>query len=234
MSRPAVTWYRVEVVLLDSASQSFCVQTRWTRDQAYAERQGRVDFPGRFDTADGGRVRPTCPPSARQATRAPAGDDANATVPPPAPAAQIAADVWQHVEDLPRPTLTVQPQGATITGKKTYLQIHGPQTWSRTIDNPIGDDVVITATSDYLIDWGDPTDDASRHETTTSQGGPYPDGDVTHVYVEKADQVTITVTQRWTATWQAGDRSGTLSQLTTTAEPPLTIEVRDLQAVRQR
>jgi hypothetical protein len=231
MSRPAVTWYRFEVVLWDSASQSFCVQTRWTKDQAYAERQGRVEFPERFDTAEGGRVRPNCPATARVA-RTPAPPTGGDTTTPPA--AQIAADVWQHVEDLPRPTLTVQPDGAAITGKEVYLQIHGPQTWSRTIDNPIGDDVVITASSDYVIDWGDPTDDASHHETTTSQGGPYPDGDVTHVYVEKAEHVTITVTQRWTATWQAGDRTGTLSQLTTTAEPPLTIEVRDLQAVRQR
>jgi hypothetical protein len=228
VSRPRVQWYRFDVLLWDDASQSFCVEPRWTRDQAYSERQGRVDFPERFDTADGGRIRPNCPATARAATTA-----TNTTPPPPA-AAQVAADVWQHVEDLPRPTLTVQPEGAAITGKKVYLQIHGPKTWSRTIDNPIGDDVVITATSDYVIDWGDPTDDASHQHTTTSQGGPYPDGDVTHVYVEKADQVTITVTQRWTATWQAGTRTGTLSQLTTTADPPITIEVRDLQAVRQR
>lgn len=227
-------WYRYDVILWDPASRAFCVDPRWTRDQAYAERQGRVGFDdGRFDTADGGRPRPNCPEPA-----APAANRSNGNPPPapPAPAteAQIAADVWQQVEDLPSPTVTVQPKAYAIAGKKVYLQISGPQTWTRTIDNPIGDDVVITATSDYVIDWGDPTDDASRNDVTTSQGGPYPDGDITHVYVEKSPKTTITVTQRWTATWQAGARTGTLSQLTTTADPPITIEVRDLQAVRQR
>lgn len=232
---PAARWYRYDVILWDPASRAFCVDPRWTRDQAYAERQGRVGFDdGRFDTADAGRPRPNCPePAAAAANRS------NGNPPPPAPPApateaQIAADVWQHVEDLPRPTVTVQPKAYAITGKKVYLQISGPQTWTRTIDNPIGDDVVITATSDYVIDWGDPTDEASRNVVTTSQGGPYPDGDVTHVYVEKSPRTTITVTQRWTATWQAGARTGTLSQLTTAADPPVTIEVRDLQAVRQR
>jgi len=202
------------VVQWDVATAAFCVDPRWTRNEEYAGRVGRVSFIGRFDTQNGGLPRPNCP---EEAVDAPS-------------ARQIAADVWQHVEDLPVPTLDVQPDFA-VTGKPVYLQITGASTWSRTIDNPIGDDVVITATSDYVIDWGDPT--APKPDVTTSQGGPYPDGDVTHVYTHKTPRTEIRVTQRWTARWRAGPATGTLGQLSTNAEP-LALEVRDLQAVRTR
>jgi hypothetical protein len=235
-ARSRTRWFRFDLVQWDATTGTFCVDPRWTQNQAYAERQGRIGFTEqRFDTGNTGLARRNCPDPTAAAkpkpttTTRPAGPQA-----PPTPDEQVAADAWQHVENLPRPTLSLQPDGYAITGKKAYLQIHGPQTWTRTIDNPIGDDVVITATSEYVIDWGDPTDEASHHHTTTSQGGPYPDGDVTHVYVERSERTTITVTQRWSATWQAGARTGTLQQLSTTADPPLTIEVRDLQAVRQR
>jgi hypothetical protein len=206
-------WHRYDTVLWDPAASLFCVDPRWTRNQEYAERQGRLDFPGRFDPATG-QPRPSCP------------DDAVA-----APSArQIAADVWQHVEDLPVPTLSIRPDYA-ITGKPVYLEIAGAGTWTRMVDNPIGDDVVITATSEYVIDWGDPTYPTT--DVTRSQGGPYPDGDVTHVYTHESERTEIRVAQRWTATWRAGAGSGVLSQLTTESAP-LVLQVRQLQAVRTR
>lgn len=210
---PADPWYRYDVVLWDPTTSLFCVDARWTRNQQFAERQGKLDFPGRFDPVTGA-PRPTCPDEAVDA---------------PTPQ-QIAAGVWQHVENLPTPTLAIQPDHA-ITGKKVYLQIRGATSWTRTVDNPIGDDVVITATSDYVIDWGDPT--YPGKDTTHSQGGPYPNGDVTHVYTDATPKTQITVTQRWTATWKAGTRTGTLTQLTTQSQP-LALEVRELEAVRQR
>jgi hypothetical protein len=210
---PVKKWFGYDVVLWDPATGLFCVDTRYTQNQGYAERVGRIGFNGRFDPATGA-PRPTCP-------------DEAVAVPT---ARQIAADVWQHVENLPVPTLDIQPDHA-ITGKKVYLEIRGARTWSRTIDNPIGEDVVITATSDYLVDWGDPT--YPSKDVTRSQGGPYPNGDVTHVYTTKTEETRITVTQRWTATWRAGAVTGTLAQLMTTS-PPLTLEVRELEAVRQR
>lgn len=206
-------WYRYDTVLWDPGTSLFCVDPRWTRNQEYAERQGRLDFPGRFDPATG-QPRPSCP------------DDAVAAP----PARQIAAEVWQHVEDLPVPTLSIRPDFA-ITGKPVYLEIGGAGTWTRTVDNPIGDDVVITATSEYVIDWGDPTYPTT--DVTRSQGGPYPDGDVTHVYTHEAERTEIRVTQRWTATWRAGASSGVLSQLTTESQP-LVLRVRQIQAVRTR
>lgn len=203
-------YYRV---LLWNAEDGFCFGRRSTTDRAYAERQDRIGRGLRF-RPENRRVVPDCQYRAT-----------------PAPELQVvAAQVWERVEDLPVPALDIEPDHA-VTGKKVYLQIAGPTTWTKAIDNPIGDDIVISATSHYVIDWGDPTWDEKT--VTRSQGGPWPDGDVTHVYTEMAERRTIRVTQRWKANWSAGDRGGTLSQLTTQA-PALHLEVRQLQAVRNR
>ncbi len=64
---------------------------------------------------------------------------------------------------------------------------------------------------------------------TTSQGGPYPNGDPRHQYIERG-RATIRVTQRWTARWEAGGESGTLAdRLVTTSSLVLPIE--ELQSV---
>jgi hypothetical protein len=205
-------WYLYQVVLW-APETGFCIQRRWTRDQAYANRQNTIGFAVRFDRTTGA-PRLDCPRNA-------------VAVPPNL--RQIAEAAWQEVKNLPVPTLTIEPDHA-VTGLPVYLQIAGERTWSETVDNPIGDDVTITATSDYIIDWGDQRQPPT---TTTSQGGPWPDGDVTHTYTDAAQSRTITVTQRWTATWRAGPATGTLTELRTQA-PPLTLEVRQLQAVRDR
>jgi hypothetical protein len=57
---------------------------------------------------------------------------------------------------------------------------------------------------------------------------------VTHTYTDAGVTRTITVTQRWTATWVTSTgQTGTLTTLSTVAAP-LDIEVRQVQAVRQR
>ena len=64
---------------------------------------------------------------------------------------------------------------------------------------------------------------------TTSQGGPYPNGDLRHQYIERGSP-TIEVTQRWTARWSAGGQSGTIAdRLFTTSS--LVLPVDELQAV---
>src|SRR5919109_894506 len=78
-------------------------------------------------------------------------------------------------------------------------------------------------------DWADGTPPT----TTTSRGGPWPDGDVTHVYTDAHTAVTIRVVQLWSATWTAGPTAaGTLEQLRTEGE--LTIRVDQLQPVRNK
>lgn len=205
-------WFRYQVVLW-SPETGFCIQRRWTRDEAYAKRQNEIGFGIRFDR-NTGAPRLECP------------RDATPAAPPTSQ--QLAEATWQEVKNLPVPTLKTEPAHA-ITGKKVYLQIAGERTWSQTVDNPIGDDVTITASSDYVVDWGDDT----ATTTTRSQGGPWPDGDVTHTYTDAAPSRPITVTQRWTATWHAGNTTGILTRLETRAEP-LELEVRQLQAVRDR
>lgn len=212
--RPPATgerWFVYEVLVWDPGAGAYCLDRWYTRDEAFANQKGPRESEVRFDEATGAS-RPSCPEA-----------------PAPAPAT-VAAEVWRHVEDLPVPALDIQPDFA-ITGKAVYLEITGARAWTRTIDNPVGDDVVITATSDYSIDWGDPTYDYP--DVTTSQGGPYPDGDVTHVYTDRTPRTEIRVTQRWKATWRAGSATGTLDQLTTQANP-LPLEVREIQAVRDR
>lgn len=200
--------------VLWSAEQGFCISWRSTTDQAYAERQNAVGFALRFDRNTGEPLQ-NCAP--RTSTTAP-----NLQA--------IAAAGWEQIEDLPVPTLDIEPDFA-ITGKKVFLQIGGRNRWTKTIDNPIGDDIVITATSEYVIDWDDPT--ASGLTVTKSQGGPWPSGDVTHVYVDTSALRQIRVIQRWKASWRAGALTGTLSELRTQA-PPLGLEIRELQAVRNR
>ncbi len=205
------------MVLWDPVAVGFCVDPRWTRNQDYAARQGRVDFPGRFDKGTG-QAREACP------------DDPAATVAAPG-AGDVAASVWQHVENLPVPSVARATGLRHHRARRCSSRSPAPTAGRRRVDNPIGDDVTITATSWYVIDWGDPTYPTT--DVTRSHGGPYPDGDVTHVYTQTATRTQIKVMQRWTATWRAGAGTGTLEQLTTEA-PPLDLEVRQLQAVRDR
>lgn len=141
----------------------------------------------------------------------------------PPPADEAARSFWD-VRVLPSPVLKVVPDYA-ITGKLVYLEIAGESEQRFDVDNPLGDDVAIHATSTYRVDWGDGTT-----TTTRSQGGPWPSGDVTHVYERTSPGVAITVTQLWSATWTAGPSTGDLADLQTTGA--LTMPVTQLQAVR--
>jgi hypothetical protein len=156
---------------------------------------------------------------------------ADAAPPPSGPSpGQLARDFWD-VRHLPVPTVEVQPDYA-LAGKRVYLSIKGPPSTAFAVPNPIGEDVAIAATSTYVVDWGD----GSTPTTTTSQGGPWPDGDVTHVYDHAGSTATITVAQVWSATWSAGAAgtagTGTLDNLRTTGT--VTLPIRQLQAVRNR
>ena len=145
---------------------------------------------------------------------------------PPSPA-DIAREFWD-VRHLSNPVPAVTPDYA-ITGKTVYLRIGGAPSATFHVDNPLGPAVDITASSRYIVDWGD----GSPPTTTTSQGGPWPHGDLTHVYDRAAPAVTITVTQAWSATWTAGPGTGgALDNLRTGSS--LTLRVEQLQAVRNR
>ncbi len=134
---------------------------------------------------------------------------------------------------LPDPTMATSPPTGAITGLDMFLSIGGPQ--KVTFDVPsLGYIVHLDVNSTYDVDWGDPAPDGSAigakvtrgHRT---QGGPYPNGDLRHQYIDRGAP-TITVTQRWTASWTAGGESGTISDVLFT-DATSTIAVQEIQAV---
>ena len=145
----------------------------------------------------------------------------------------LAEIVWEDVVRLPAPSPAVRPNADGIVAIPVYLEIDGPQTLdARFGPDEIGFDVVIEidATSEYVVDWGDDT----PLTRTTSQGGPYPDGDVKHQYPYKGTY-DITVTQEWTATWRASTgASGTISGVLRTTGIVEDFVVSEIQAVRER
>jgi len=172
---------------------------------------------------------PDCPDPVT-GTRRPPGSTGPAA---PPTAADAAAQIWYWETLLPDPSLATSPPNGAITGLDLYLSIGGPQ--HLTFDVPaLGYDVHLEVTSVYDVDWGDPRPDSSPHgeavtEEHPNQGGPYPTGDLRHQYIDRGD-VTITVTQKWTAQWTAGGESGTIEdRLSTSASR--TIPVQEIQAI---
>ena len=204
-------WYSYRSV--EVGPDGLCWRRHSTTDKALASAYNSV-YSEEAVAGDGLAQLPQCPTD-------------GTTVAPPSPA-ELARDFWD-VRRLPSPTLAVTPDYA-ITGKPVYLRIGNPRTTTFDVDNPLGPAVHINATSRYRIDWGDGT----APTTTTSQGGPWPHGDVTHVYDHAVPQgVTITVIQLWSATWTAGPGTGgSLDNLQTAGT--LTLRVEQLQAVRNR
>lgn len=194
------------------AEGGFCRDRRYTYNQAEADAY-QYAYNRQVAEANGLAQLPECPRTTPAAA-------------PPSPG-DVARDFWD-VRRLPTPTLEVVPDYA-VSGKRVYLTIQGAATAEFHVPNPLGGDVAIAATSRYTVDWGD----GSPPTTTTSQGGPWPDGDVTHVYDVAGRSATIRVTQTWGATWSApGSAGGALDNLQTLGE--LTLRVEQVQAVRNR
>ncbi len=198
---------------IDVGPDGLCWAYHVTRDADLAAAYNRV-YGDEAVAGDGLATLPSCPTDA-------------GTPAPPTPA-QLASDFWAS-RQLPNPTLDITPDYA-VAGKRVYLQIAGTNRTSFHVDNPIGPAVDINATSRYVVDWGD----GSPPTTTTSQGGPWPNGDVTHVYDRAQATITIRVTQQWSATWQATGNAGqgTLDDLRTANS--LTLRVEQVQPVRNR
>jgi hypothetical protein len=106
--------------------------------------------------------------------------------------------------DLLKPQLHIAP-GVAITGKRAFLEINRTDERDIVLPNPLGGaDVTVHVVPTYTIDWGDRT----GTDNTASHGGPWPDGDITHVY-QDAVPVDVRVTVDWKVTWQGGLLPGT-------------------------
>ena len=150
----------------------------------------------------------------------------------PAPArpssGAVALALWRERVKLPPPAPRIAP-GWGIVGKEAYLEIGGERDPGPWRFDALGYTITITARSRYEVDWGD----GSRSDGLTSQGGPWPTGEITHPYqVDGAYRVTVR--QRWTATWSAtnGEQGAIDEGLQTVGT--LEFPVRELQAVRER
>jgi hypothetical protein len=119
-----------------------------------------------------------------------------------------AARFWERVP-LPKPQPQIAP-GWAITGKLAYLETNGELQHTYRSDTPFGP-LEISATGQYYVDWGD-GESSGPH---SSEGKAWPDGTITHEYIW-AGTYDIVVTERWTASWRIGGRSGTLRELRTT------------------
>jgi hypothetical protein len=91
--------------------------------------------------------------------------------------------------------------------------------------------MTITATPMYVWDFGD----GSAPFETTSVGGSYPDGDVTHLYRSDGRR-TVTLTTRWSATFTVTTVLGTFGPWDVPGQPiapstSRTIPVREARAV---
>jgi hypothetical protein len=126
----------------------------------------------------------------------------------PETATTFAMRYWQSVP-LPKPQPYIAP-GRAITGMFAYLETRGATTHTFTEpDTPFGL-LTVVATGRYYVDWGDGT----RTGPHSAEGGPWPDGKIKHEYIH-IGAYDVVVTERWTATWNFGDQSGTLDELRT-------------------
>jgi hypothetical protein len=137
----------------------------------------------------------------------------------------LAEAFWGEVL-LPRPTPRIEP-GWAMTGRLAYLETQAPMTQTFTRDTPLGP-LTITATGEFLVDWGDGTTTGPH----TDAGAPWPDGRITHGYIDTGT-VDVVVTEQWRATWALGTSSGTLTALRTEGRIDA-LPVHEVQAVRNR
>ena len=115
----------------------------------------------------------------------------------------LAMEGWEEVV-LPKPQPYIAP-GWAITGKYAYLETRGQLRHEFTKGTPIGP-LQITATGRYYVDWGD----GERTGPHSAEGGPWPDGEITHTYID-VGHYDVLVTEEWTAKWSLGPASGSLS-----------------------
>ena len=157
----------------------------------------------------------------------PGGGGRGGRVPAPPPQPSVIAE--QTIVDLPLPEPAPQiDPGYAIAGLRVFLETGNSTSHDfGSIDTVLGP-LSVTATSTYTVDWGDGTTTGPH----ASAGGPYPDGDVTHLY-QSATTVDVTVTQNWTASWSLAGQSGTVTGLVTSGVIDGFV-VRQVQAARQR
>ncbi len=147
----------------------------------------------------------------------------------PVPPSAVAASWWQvhGVDLLSRPRPSIAP-GYALSGKLAYLETGAQIDQDFSNQTPLGT-LAIAATGRLYVDWGDGTGWQGPYSTA---GGPWPLGTITHTW-DSPGPYTVTVQERWSATWALGGSTGSLSSLATVGAIPA-FEVRELESVRNR
>jgi hypothetical protein len=143
--------------------------------------------------------------------------------------ADIAARSWgTDVRPPPPDPVKVYPRPDSprnLVSFKTFVTIAGATTMDQTVDNRVGEDIRITASVKYVIDWGDNSSSVSTTNGALPPGG---DGEIAHKYATTGSP-TITVTAKWTGHWQAGPFGGPLGEIDLNSQPH-TIRIFQAQA----
>ena len=130
----------------------------------------------------------------RMINRYPACPGSQPTPARPSPGA-AAYQVWHDQMSLPRPEPRIAP-GRAITGLDAYLEIGGTRARTESF-SVFGYALTISATgTSYDVDWGD----GHWSRGVRSSGGPWPHGNVRHVYTV-AGTYTVRVFENWSGTW---------------------------------
>lgn len=113
---------------------------------------------------------------------------------------------------LPEPAPRIAP-GRMLVGWRAFLEVGGGLDFDFTDATAFGP-LEIEAQAMVHVDWGD---GSGRDGPYASLGGPFPDGDITHVYINPGDY-DVDVTLAWSAAWTFAGRQGTIpTGLSTTA-----------------
>jgi hypothetical protein len=135
----------------------------------------------------------------------------------------VVAEQVVRTISFPAPEPQIEP-GRMLVGLTAYLDAGPPLDHAHHEDTALGP-ITITATARTTVDWGDGT--VTEHE---SAGGPWPDGDITHVYRDPGSY-TVTVTYTWVARWDVAGATGTIDTGLATTGVIEDLPVEERQAV---
>jgi hypothetical protein len=125
---------------------------------------------------------------------------------------------------LPVPVPEIEP-GEMLVGLEAFLETGSLRTHVIDDTSPFGP-VHVELTSEVHVLWGDDT----VTDWTTAPDGPYPDGEITHVWTRQG-AYDVVVTQRWVASWSVGDESGIVRDGLTTEGTLADFPVEEVEAV---
>ena len=113
------------------------------------------------------------------------------------------AQQWFDDYPLPVPAPQIDP-GEMIVGIEAFLEAGSPVTQDPpAVTTPFGP-ATMRLESQLFVDWGD---GSGEEGPFTTAGGPYPDGDLRHVY-ERHGRFDVVVRQMWSLVWTIGAQAG--------------------------